>query len=417
MNRISRNNLVMLILPYLCACAKSDEGNASHAFRIFTENGVTIAENNGVPKYQQPLFELVEKVRLEQDENKPETLLYRVYDYRLADDGRFYVLDKGNNQIAVFNEQGRFLYSFGGEGRGPGEFDDPLLRWVGNGHLVIDDDNLYRLSLWRTDGTLIRMFPNPTTAMRIYDMYLTPDHLLVIKTRASQRDDSGASTFMYTSTILTPEGDTLGQVTSAANYQRAPIRTSSGMMVVMAGRSRYYGPLADMDYYPKLGILNHDSAESELRWFDMTGALIRIIRLGFAREKVTEEDRRQVNRMLQDRMDSATNPMSKEITEAQKANADFPEYKAFWGEIRLDDMGYYWLRDLSRYPTSVERTDWEGYRVFSPEGEYLGRVDLPTTMVSICQSCVLTIQEDEETGGNEFIVYDLKPLVRGLRYP
>ncbi len=415
MYRASVGSLIIIVC--LCTCTVKDEGGAPHVFHIDTENGVTVAENAGAPKYDKPLFELVEKVRLEQDENRPESLLTRVSDYRLADDGRYYVLDRSTSRLVVYDEQGRFLHTIGRQGQGPGEFEYPRLRWIRDGNLVIYDSVLHRLSLWRTDGTLVRLFPYPTIHTGIADLNLTPDQLLVVKTRATERHASEPSTVTFASLIMTPDGDTLAIGPSASNDQPAPLQTASGVILMRVGRSRYYGPQADIEYHPDLGILGHDSAHPELRWYDLTGNLRRIIRLALEREPVTEEDRRQVFRHLQEVIETAPNPVARENTEAQKEHAEFAEYKAFWDDVYVDDLAYIWLEDLYQYPMMAERTGLRGYRILNPAGEYIGRTELPDSKVSICQGCVLTIQGNEETGETDFIVYTLRPLVRGLRYP
>ena len=92
-----------------------------------------------------------------------------------------------------------------------------------------------------------------------------------------------------------------------------------------------------------------------------------------------------------------------------------PEHKAYWSGVIVDDAGFYWLRPPEQMFGEYEAVcDW---LVLSPDGEFLGRTRLMTNEVNVCHGHLLTIQENEETGAQDLIVYEIRPLVRGLRYP
>ena len=136
-----------LLLGGLLALAScSERGEEGHRFQTLTQEGVPVAVTNLVPRYEEPLFWYEEMVRLEQDESRPETLLYQAYDYIMGDDGRYYVSDRGNGRVAVFDPDGRFLFGFGREGEGPGEFRYPGLLSVEEGVVTLYDSGNRRVS-------------------------------------------------------------------------------------------------------------------------------------------------------------------------------------------------------------------------------------------------------------------------------
>jgi DNA-binding beta-propeller fold protein YncE len=54
--------------------------------------------------------------------------------------GRVYIADSFNQRIAVYRiRDGAFLFSFGSAGRGPGQFDNPLMLEVANGKIYVGD--------------------------------------------------------------------------------------------------------------------------------------------------------------------------------------------------------------------------------------------------------------------------------------
>ena len=68
--------------------------------------------------------------------------------------GRLYVVDGPPLVIKVFDPDGRFVRAIGREGAGPGEFRSALIGLHAN-HLVVQDPNLARLTIFDPSGTYI----------------------------------------------------------------------------------------------------------------------------------------------------------------------------------------------------------------------------------------------------------------------
>ena len=72
---------------------------------------------------------------------------------------RFFVSDWNENCIKVFSDQGDFLYQFGREGTGDGEFDCPAgLAVDKSDRLVVCDSDNNRIQLFQLDGTFCCKF-------------------------------------------------------------------------------------------------------------------------------------------------------------------------------------------------------------------------------------------------------------------
>ena len=148
---LSRN---LPFLVVLVACS-SHEVDTSYSFRQYIENGVTIAETIGGPKYSDPLFQYEPILTLKEDPTKPESYLFNPGRISIDTDGLIYVTDRGNQRIAVFNRDGEYLRSFGRKGEGPGEFLSMRLLYLHNNILNLYDFQNRRATLFRTDGTLL----------------------------------------------------------------------------------------------------------------------------------------------------------------------------------------------------------------------------------------------------------------------
>jgi len=73
----------------------------------------------------------------------------------VADDGRIAVLDASNYRVQVFDAEGRFLATMGGQGQGPGELGQSVALLVEDDSLMVWDVVNRRTTRWSLDGELI----------------------------------------------------------------------------------------------------------------------------------------------------------------------------------------------------------------------------------------------------------------------
>ncbi|MDJ0840438.1 MAG: NHL repeat-containing protein [Acidobacteriota bacterium] len=89
--------------------------------------------------------------REDDDENQ---IFHKLADIALSPQDQIYILDSGNGRIQVFDLQGRFVRTFGAEGQGPGEFDQPeSMAFFGN-QLWVADRNNGRIQVFENDKFL-----------------------------------------------------------------------------------------------------------------------------------------------------------------------------------------------------------------------------------------------------------------------
>lgn len=187
MKRLNHVIQFIAICTLLPACSsRTDE--TRHSFRIFVENGVTIAETTGGPKYQGELFEYEPILTLKGNPEIEESILFRSGQFTVDRDGYFFILDSGDKRIAVFDKEGSYVRSFGREGDGPGEFRSMRLQYLHEGIISIYDSRGRRTTRFQTNGELKDVVsPPPIISSNISELFCIPEGLIIVShTRAEE---------------------------------------------------------------------------------------------------------------------------------------------------------------------------------------------------------------------------------------
>ena len=146
--------LIFLILILFNACGEQKSKWQGTAEEV---DGVMIVTNPIEPFYGELTFELEEDLRIGNDEDD-KYLFYRARSIALDSDENIYVVDSGNYRIQKFDRQGKYLYTVGRKGEGPGEFSQPY-------GLYIDSQSfLYvreyrRLQVFNESGEFLKVIP------------------------------------------------------------------------------------------------------------------------------------------------------------------------------------------------------------------------------------------------------------------
>lgn len=273
------NYLRNILLLLLFAGCSSRTLETDYSFRIYEEDGVTIAETTGGPKYAGELF-TYEKMMVLDTGQSDETLLYRPRQFLADEFGNLYIYDAGKRSILMFNSDGLYLRSIGQQGQGPGEIMSGQIQLIREGILQFFDTRLRRTTRFKTDGTLldITTLPAGVGLLGFSGFMILEDEVQLVLTHDSDMANLGATQRRGAVTI-SAGGDTLGVVYTpwiqVLKNATIPIQGSS----VTAPMPMAFGPFPTSVFHPDHGTVLSMCTLPELQIYNTAGQKIRTIRV------------------------------------------------------------------------------------------------------------------------------------------
>ena len=89
--------------------------------------------------------------------NKPNEDFYKPNSFTVDKNGQIYILDAGNSRIQCFSKEGKFLFSFGRQGQGPGELSNNAskIKILSDGNIYVIDNYPRRINVYNLEGKFL----------------------------------------------------------------------------------------------------------------------------------------------------------------------------------------------------------------------------------------------------------------------
>ncbi len=376
----------LLLLSW--GCGGSDGGSDAPAMTVRDSAGIRIVETSA-PAWSEGdgwQVEAVPELELGGATAPPQEHLAMAGDPRSFPDGRVVVGDRRPpGRVAVFSPQGDLLHEVGRPGEGPGEIVSPG-SWLplGNDTLLVLDLGAGRLSYFGRDGDFLRLttlddpatLPGPELLGRIASGELTVrmGRPRVLGPGEITRDEAGFA-------LVDPETGTHRILHEIEGSERASrtVETDGGRFMLI--QPRPFGP-------------HFSWAFDGSRFFAGTGVPweVRVMEAeggpmdggGAARPselwRLLEPLEPLSRTRLQAERDSLEAYEVGEVASFAQSALDIldefsaPESVPAFSSLHADALGYLWVGEYRVLP---EQRFPERYRVFDPEGRFMGEVTLP----------------------------------------
>lgn len=414
------SSVLSVIFLFAISCSKTDVANPEHTFHVFEENGVSIAETRGGPKYTEELFQYEQILVLHEDPQREESLLFGPNHFFMDDDGFFYVADTRDGRIVVFDPEGQYSHSFGQKGSGPGEFRQIEIQSIQNGMVSIWDFAQRRTTRFYTDGRLHDVTPLPiSTARQILGLFHLPNERLLVLTLDTPVEEDRWEYEKSHATCFSSLRDSLWSLDFGWVKSRFLSTESADGIEYQWPAWYHYGPRPWCTYDFQGRIYYTDGIESVVDIYDLNGNHVLQIQLGLKPENPTSNDEDRARSFLRTQAEQSADTPGQDRWKSDLNKIRLPGQKALWQGINVDDTGYIWLvKSEHRYAIMDDTIPTFSYFIISPEGEYLGKTQrFKDGRIRISRGHMLLIRSDRESGERSLLVYAIRPAVAGLKYP
>lgn len=398
-----------MITAWVAAAGCGGAGQPDHTFEIVEEDGVPLGVSSAIPKFDGELFTYEKILAIRPDPDIEESLLYQPFSFTLDDDGNYYVADRGNHRVGVFDAEGNFVRTFGREGEGPGELRSPVLVEVDGDEVMVFDN---RTSIFRRDGTFVGVV---TSAEGRYPHPLPGGMLFVQGSTRSTGEDRNY--FGARGRIIGPDGEIVAEMETDQIHMDAMLAYAGAPSVMLT---------------PQREIVATTGVEPTITWYGLDGRTLRTARIDFPPQPVTDADRQAIEDIWDARIEREHAAAGQDIIPTEyllelKESVVYPDTKAYWERPLIDDAGWLWLPVPAADTglATIGQAPIENrprFLVVDAHGEFIGTTDWPEDALTprgatIMDGRLLTMVWDELADEYVPTVYRISPAAGGFTYP
>ncbi|MCY3942686.1 MAG: 6-bladed beta-propeller, partial [Gemmatimonadetes bacterium] len=400
--RISTSHLSLgchVAIVVLCAgCGASDRSDVTGPSRA-DSTGVEIVRNADKPLLRGELVQPARRVFGSETEG-PE-LFGGLGNVRLHPNGSLWITERQTQEIKVFDPgSGAHLFTIGGRGDGPGEFQrSGILGFDAEGSAYVYDDRHRRLSVFSESGELLRADLMPSSfGFGPRPLHVTRTGTLLGQIpRTMERIPADGSTARDTVRIWTMPLDgtapaLLAQTSGPLWYFR------DGMQVVVPYTGGLPSPYAGgslQGFRDDRVYLTDDAGEASYYVYGRAGLERRVV-IDRAPLRI---DGLSVTEFVEDMRRIRFPEHLVRIYEEHLSDMPIGETRRPWDRLVVTDRGGAWLlrADATEAATADGSADVQVWDGFDAEGVFLGPVRVPANilLIQVSEQSALTIVYDE----------------------
>jgi hypothetical protein len=354
---------VLLLASGALGCDKPGGNRRSPAVVDTLESGVIVVRNSGTGAWtDEEAWSAVERVRIGSVGGDSVTVFGDVWDVTLDRASRIYVLDRQSKDVRVFAPTGEYVRTLGREGRGPGEFSNPIgLAWDRNDRLWIADTRNARYTVFDTAGNYVESHRREIGGWgypwggafdaegQLYEPSYFSDPT-DSRTRNVYIRHTVAGEIAATDTFELPAADLEGsfyRIDLPNGYSIVGIPFTPELTWRFDGRGGFWFALSD---------------QYRLYHRALVGDTLRIVEAEYERVPVQETDIAEVRERYGRYGSQHVNQIISRM----------PQFKPAFQTFAVDDEGYLWVARSN----PAERAGGLTFDVFDAEGIYLGALDV-----------------------------------------
>ncbi len=365
------------VLFSIMSCTKGQiSEKAKWNGEIGYEDGVKVVKNPAEPVYGEMFIELEEELSIgrEDDENY---LFYGPRKIDVDEQGNIYILERGNFRIQKFNRDGQYLQTIGKKGQGPGEFERPYTFFLDrNGDIYVSDRR--KIHYFKNDGEFVR-----TTGLSdlVTNLYVASDgNIFGLVSRFQENENNRCVVKMDS------QGKLVKYLAQFSDIK--PVRRKSEGTSMAFSLSHEYTPALYLTYSTNDKLLYGHSSDYSLYLINLEGDV---------ELKITKEEAlHPISQREKDKIFEGFSALREQWPKGVVEEAThFPSYRPFFSRLLIDDKERIYVRKISSVLEEREHVEFD---VFSRDGYYLYKINLPFSPELIHKGCLYDLFSSEETG-------------------
>ncbi len=350
-----------LFLSGLVLVAACSEGTRPQAWTVTDSAEAQIVTSDRTPPLQWSLGE--PRLQLGTVSGGP-TEFYQIRDLLLLSDGGIVVGNGGTNEVRIFNADGSHRTTFGSTGRGPGELDGlTMVRALGDSLATYDSRN-DRVTVFGPTGKYGRSFRLEWTAGLLGPEDIVPG-IGVLSSQGTHMVDlehTGLNTDTSVVSLHDLEGRLVAPLAELEHNSRVVRRNGDRQTTLRAPLSAYAAFIG-----LESGFCHSFGPSVEVRCFDWTGELDRVLRLDEPARRVAQAD---IDRYVELSMESTQG--DRPGLRTMLAEMPYPDLLPAFDDLLADRAGQVWARRYRVDPDAAET-----WSVFGIGGELVAELRVP----------------------------------------
>ncbi|HLP44773.1 MAG TPA: 6-bladed beta-propeller [Candidatus Kapabacteria bacterium] len=308
-----------------------------------------------------------------------DTIMAQIADIQIDDDGRIYILESKQDKFFVFDQNGKFLYSFGNRGEGPGEYKLAFSFFLKGQYVIVPDQD--RAHYFNKDGKYVKSYNYGTV---VYPRaHLDEFRFLIVRDSSDEKIKLDKLEILDINSMkYTPLADISAEKSMTASTGKMSLKfkdaSTTPMVIIAEHNNEIYFGKNDRYFIKKV-----DTNGKELLSFSISGR---------EQKKIPEKLKRE--RFENTRLNNQQMP--KELIDQMVKN--MPDYCTYYNRIEIDKRGLVYIYLIDFINKTVQEMD-----IFSPEGKYLFHADIQlpqglkrVTPLSIKENSLIVFAEDED---------------------
>jgi hypothetical protein len=361
--------LAIPISLLLASCGGSTASSLARAVVDTLPGGIPRVSSGGPTAWTDSTgAHLVEEARFSGEDGTPAEI-GQPNSVAVDEEGRVYVVDSKPAVIKVFAPDGSLVRSIGREGEGPGEFRVGFIAVRGK-HVVVQDPELSRISLWDTAGTFLRSWRS--SCCYHSDILIDRKNRIHVPTAFGRTKGEPPRGVPYVRWSL--EGDNLDSVwvphREATKVWKVSLKGSDGKDVMAMVLPIPLQPDVKSALHPEGGLVHGWTGAYWLTRSPAGSDSSRVFGRLWTPEAISDDRRTAA---VEAQVKQVSEGYGEENARRAFALADVPGTLPAFAGLRVDESGRTWVR---RHPVTIADTARTAFEVFDSAGAYLGPVSV-----------------------------------------